>query len=152
MWVPLYPRVGRSGCPVVRAPIVTNAPTKSCLGCGRSIPIGRESRCEACGGGRGRPSAAARGYGQEWRGLRKRAIAQHLATKGATCPGWGRPAHEVDPKTLTGDHIVPQKAGGKPSIANVAVLCHSCNSAKRDRSQPPGGRRRYAHAGIVVIE
>ena len=34
--------------------------------------------------------------------------------------------------TWEGDHIIPWSRGGRTIIANLAVTCHSCNSAKSD--------------------
>jgi hypothetical protein len=108
-------------------------PSKTCIGCGTLISY-MYSRCDAC------EADQAGKYDRGWRRTSRQAIAAHLAERGPTCPGWGRPRHVVDPADLTGDHDEDDA---------VVVMCRSCNSAKRDRARP--GRRRYPPIGIRVI-
>jgi len=65
----------------------------------------------------------------------KAAVAHHLATVGPICPGWQRPAHQVDPAELTADHVVAIANGGRGFHAGdpAEVLCRSCNSSKGKR-------------------
>lgn len=103
---------------------------RPCLDCGRlhSNP----SRCDHCQSAANvrRGSATQRGYGKSWQALRKQVLAEWLTTNGAVCPGWNRPRHASD--RLTVDHIRPKAKGGTDERENLSVLCHSCNSAKRD--------------------
>ncbi|MFD1071907.1 HNH endonuclease [Longispora fulva] len=54
-----------------------------------------------------------------------------MALYGQWCPGWRRDGHSA--QALTADHVIPKSKGGTDDRSNLAVLCHSCNSAKRDR-------------------
>ncbi|MEW2302564.1 HNH endonuclease [Streptomyces sp. NPDC006655] len=58
-------------------------------------------------------------------------LAEHRASHGDYCPGWGVPAHAS--QDLTVDHVVPLAAGGTHDRANLRVLCRGCNARKRDR-------------------
>jgi 5-methylcytosine-specific restriction protein A len=68
---------------------------------------------------RERPSAARRGYTKRWQHLVRLAI--HNQPYCSNC------GSATD---LTGDHITPLSAGGQTTLANIQVLCRSCNSAK----------------------
>jgi len=66
---------------------------------------------------------------------------------GNWCPGYHRDAHPAS--DLTADHVVPLAAGGAPlDIANLAVLCRSCNSTKG----ASGADRGYPHGGSALVE
>jgi len=82
-----------------------------------------------------------------WQRLSARVIARHRGEYGNSCPGYGRDAHPaID---LTADHVVPLAAGGAPfDIANLAVLCRSCNSTKGAREPDRGS----PHAGSTLVE
>ncbi|MEY9944899.1 HNH endonuclease [Kitasatospora sp. GAS1066B] len=85
-----------------------------------------------------RGSAHQRGYGAAYRRTATAAVAEHRRQYGDWCPGWRRPAHAAT--DLTADHIVPKAVGGGDEPANLAVLCRSCNSSKRDRPPADGHR------------
>jgi 5-methylcytosine-specific restriction protein A len=77
-----------------------------------------------------------------WQRLSRRVIARHRGQYGNTCPGYGREAHPAS--DMTADHIVPLAAGGAPlDLANLAVLCRSCNSTKG--AAVADGGRGYPH-------
>jgi 5-methylcytosine-specific restriction enzyme A len=60
---------------------------------------------------------------------RAEAVAAWIATHGHWCPGWRREPH---PSTdLTADHVVAF-ANNRNENSQLAVLCRSCNSRKRD--------------------
>lgn len=98
---------------------------KPCVTCQRLIPLG-VTRCAKCASAKQRRydaqrgSAAARGYGAEWRMIRDAVIA-----KQPFCP-CGLPSMEVD-------HIVPLRAGGTNSMSNLMALCKHCHSGKTCR-------------------
>jgi 5-methylcytosine-specific restriction protein A len=71
----------------------------------------------------GRPSAAQRGYGAEWRRISARLIA--AATHCAICGGEFTSA---DPATV--DHITPKARGGTNDEQNLRVTHRSCNSRR----------------------
>jgi 5-methylcytosine-specific restriction protein A len=110
-------------------------PKRPCLKCGRLTT--NPSRCDAhqaeylATRDRKRGSGAQRGYDTAWRKLAASIIAEHRATVGNYCPGYGVASHASD--ALTVDHIIPKAAGGSDDRANLAVLCRGCNSRKRDR-------------------
>lgn len=82
-----------------------------------------------------------------WQRLSARVIARHRGQHGSQCPGYGRDPHPaID---LTADHVVPLAAGGAPlDIANLAVLCRSCNSTKGASETDRG----YPHADSSLLE
>ena len=82
-----------------------------------------------------------------WQRLSARVLRTWRGEHGNWCPGYQRPAHAA--ADLTVDHVVPLAAGGAPfDIANLAVLCRSCNSTKG----PSEADRGYPHAGSVPLE
>jgi 5-methylcytosine-specific restriction endonuclease McrA len=78
------------------------------------------------------PQSQSAGLGSVHRKLKKTTIQRWVRTNGWVCPGWQRPAHEVPPGGLTGDHIISRKV--RPDLAanpeNYGVLCQRCNSKK----------------------
>jgi 5-methylcytosine-specific restriction enzyme A len=71
----------------------------------------------------GRPSAAHRGYGVEWRRVSAEVIASAVACHwcgGAFTPG--------DPATA--DHLIPKARGGTNDRANLVAAHRSCNSRR----------------------
>lgn len=96
--------------------------SRTCLGCGRVTRHG--SRCARCSP---KPTAQAR---KADRAHRTEAVRQWLLRLGPWCPGWQRDGHWVEPGDLTADHDPP----GVPVAdwRDLAVLCRSCNSRKRD--------------------
>ena len=73
-----------------------------------------------------RPSAAAQGYGHEWRKVR----AEHLKHE-PQCVVCGADAKIVD-------HIVPLKSGGTNDHANLRSMCRGCHG-RRHRAWGRGG-------------
>ena len=71
----------------------------------------------------GRPSAAARGYGADWRRVSAEVIA--AAT---VCHWCGGPPVPGDP--FTADHIVPKARGGTNDKSNLVPAHRSCNSRR----------------------
>jgi len=110
-------------------------PRRPCLDCGTLTS--NPSRCDTHQAlwnrkrDQQRGSATARGYGSAWQRTANRVLAQHRAVYGDWCPGWQCEAHPA--RDLTVDHIVPRSRGGSDTRENLAVLCRSCNGAKRDR-------------------
>lgn len=80
----------------------------------------------------GRPSAAQRGYGADWRRVSAKVIA------GATACHWcGGEFTKADPATA--DHVIPKARGGTNDEQNLVPAHRSCNSrraaqARRKRS------------------
>jgi 5-methylcytosine-specific restriction protein A len=77
-----------------------------------------------------RGSASQRGYTSKYRAVARAVVAEHRASHGDYCPGWGVPAHGA--QDLTVDHVIPLAAGGTHERSNLRVLCRACNSRKRD--------------------
>ena len=71
-----------------------------------------------------RPSRTARGYDYKWQELSK--LARRLQPFCRLCRS---------PYDLTADHIIPLASGGLNTLANVQVLCRSCNSSKGKNTQ-----------------
>lgn len=98
-------------------------------GCPELVPRG-ESYCAAHKPERKRarderPSAARRGYGHEWRQIRKAYLQENPA-----CEWCGA-------KAIVVDHIVPLSDGGTHDRSNLRALCLRCHN-KRHKS----GRKR----------
>jgi 5-methylcytosine-specific restriction protein A len=71
----------------------------------------------------GRPSAAQRGYGPEWRRISAE------VTANARCCHWcGGPFTKDNPATA--DHIVPVARGGTHERSNLVPSCRRCNSQR----------------------
>jgi len=73
-----------------------------------------------------RGSSTQRGYGTDHRRLRAEAIKRQ--------PWCGRCGHTGSADNpLSADHVQPKSRGGASEAGNLQVLCHRCNSGKRDR-------------------
>lgn len=87
---------------------------------------------------RSEPSLRTGEVGRAHKQLTATTIDRHVAKHGWICPGWRRPAHEVPPGGLTGDHIIPRSV--RPDLAldpkNYGVLCPLCNTTKGNRFRP----------------
>lgn len=105
-------------------------PLKPCLDCGKLSPSSRcPTHTRTAETLRTARKRIVRPY--TWTEQRRRAEAVQAWTLvyGYWCPGWRREPH---PSTdLTADHIHAVAAGGRED-GPLAVLCRSCNSAKRD--------------------
>jgi 5-methylcytosine-specific restriction protein A len=71
----------------------------------------------------GRPSAAQRGYGADWRRISAKVIA-----RATVCHWCGLPFTREDPATA--DHIVPKAKGGTNDEQNLVGAHRSCNSRR----------------------
>ena len=71
----------------------------------------------------GRPSAAQRGYGAEWRRVSAKVIAAAVA-----CHWCGGEFTTDDPATC--DHIIPKARGGTNDEQNLVAAHRSCNSRR----------------------
>jgi 5-methylcytosine-specific restriction protein A len=90
-------------------------------GCpGFAVPNGR-GRCA-----RHQRSEAQRGYGRDWRRIRR-------IVRAPTCEACGTTAD------LTVDHITPQSLGGTHALANLRTLCRSCHGRIGAQSNRPKG-------------
>jgi len=67
-----------------------------------------------------RGSSTARGYGSNWRKLRKMILASNPM---CVAEGCNEPATDVD-------HIIPKAKGGRDEYDNLQGLCRSCHSKK----------------------
>lgn len=86
-----------------------------------------------------RPSAAARGYGRDWRRRREQVLAsQPLCVE---CKAQGRTVAATDV-----DHIRRLADGGDGSDANLQPLCHRCHARKTARVDGGLGRPRSAES------
>ncbi len=90
-----------------------------------------------------RPSAARRGYGHAWRGIRADYLTDHPLCEGAAhrgAPLWARPAAtDVDHR----DGLGP---AGSNDPSNLEALCHSCHSIKTNAQDGGLGRPRRPSA------
>jgi 5-methylcytosine-specific restriction protein A len=94
-----------------------------CLGCGT---ITEKRRCQPCQS-KYEASRQRADYGGAWRKLVEQAIRAHP---------WCTVCRSTE--DLTGDHIVPHRAGGRDERGNVQVLCRGCNSRKGGRLESRG--------------
>jgi 5-methylcytosine-specific restriction endonuclease McrA len=110
-----------------------------CAGCMKHIPACRPALCPDCrrqkqrqrDQRRGSPSQ--RGYGAEWRRLRKQVIeAQPWCT---FCKHTGSKDNP-----LSVDHIVQRQHGGTDDPSNLRVLCLSCNHQRQRGANPDAHR------------
>ena len=86
-----------------------NVVKRPCIDCGTPTD---NTRCPAHHG----PTKGQR-YGRQWQQHSRAAIASHLATFGAHCPGYATDPHPCQANDLTCDH-------------DLGVMCRSCNSRK----------------------
>ena len=102
--------------------------------CGQLVDRGR---CENCGRVVSRTTTKGkrtrRPYTKAEQVRRADTVQRWLAEHGPVCPGWQRPAHQVDPTDLTADHPHAVAAGGAEGQPH-SVLCRGCNSRKGARS------------------
>jgi 5-methylcytosine-specific restriction enzyme A len=110
------------------------APLRPCAapGCRELVSSGRCTRHALTGWqdattakayDRERGSAAARGYGGEWRRIRNRFIRAHPVCEHCAREGRTTIATEVD-------HVIPLSKGGTHADENLSALCHSCHMRK----------------------
>ena len=71
----------------------------------------------------GRPSAAQRGYGSDWRRISAEVIAHAVA-----CHWCGGQFTKDNPATC--DHIIPKARGGTNDRQNLVPACRRCNSRR----------------------
>jgi len=102
-----------------------------CLWC--AAPTLNGSCCPTCAGGRRAATRDRRYDDPAWRKLRNRTLAEHRATFGNWCPGYGRAGHAT--ADLTTDHRVPMSHGGAIT-GPVQVLCRGCNTRKSHDDSP----------------
>lgn len=111
-------------------------PQRRCADCGTSCWGTRCRRCFLVAN----PSRPPRVESWGERKRRKATVDAHRAAVGNVCPGYQVPAHAViPPNRLTADHVTPVAAGGRED-GDLAVLCQSCNSRKRE-GRPASGQR-----------
>lgn len=109
------------------APTVCSEP-----GCPNLTAYGRCSACQLQSrraADRRRPSAAARGYGSEWRRTRARYLREHPLCENA-CGRPARDVHHIDGRGPAGPR------GHDP--ANLLALCGSCHSRVTAALSPAG--------------
>ena len=76
----------------------------------------------------GRPNAAQRGYGSDWRRVSAEVLAQAVACH--WCGGQFTPA---DPATA--DHLIPKARGGTNDRENLVAAHRTCNSSRGGRTR-----------------
>ena len=74
-----------------------------------------------------RESASRRGYGSNWRRLRKLVLARDCYLCQLCLQPAGKSAHV--------DHVVPKSRGGKDSLDNLQTLCAGCHGRKTRRGE-----------------
>src|SRR5690349_5203512 len=131
----------------------TFAPRTPCVDCSTPCTGTRCRRCwlrtqrrPAAG-----PKVAREGYDWSERKRRKATVDAWVAEHGWMCPGYGIAAHMVMPGKLSADHVTPVARGG-PENGPLAVLCLSCNSAKRDGRKPRAATAQRRAAAVRPAE
>jgi 5-methylcytosine-specific restriction protein A len=121
--------VGRGGTARVRVP---TRPPRACGVCGVAC---NGARCPLHPVVDTRPSASRRGYGVQWREIRRAVIARDPIC--VSC---------MVERSTDVDHRVPRARGGSDSPANLVGLCHSCHSRKTAREDRGFGNTKRATA------
>ena len=81
-----------------------------------------------------RPSAAARGYGSEWREIRAEKLRRSpMCTNPFTL-------HDGFVRAVLVDHIIPLRRGGTNDMGNLQSLCVACHN-KKINDEDGGGFR-----------
>jgi 5-methylcytosine-specific restriction endonuclease McrA len=52
---------------------------------------------------------------------------------GFKCLLCGADLHDVEPREITLDHVIPQSKGGTNHPSNLATACNRCNCSKQDK-------------------
>lgn len=86
-----------------------------------------------------RPSAAARGYGADWRKLRESTPRTSCVDCGAI---WQRSFHL--------DHVQPKSQGGTDDVSNLRWRCLRCHSRKTARQDGGFGRAPKARGTVAT--
>jgi 5-methylcytosine-specific restriction protein A len=76
-----------------------------------------------------RPTPSQRGYGAEWRSIRKLALHRDRYQ----CQRCGWTGDQRNP--LTVDHVIAKSRGGSDDLANMQTLCKRCHGVKTGRDQ-----------------
>lgn len=82
----------------------------------------------------GRPSAAQRGYGADWRRVSAAVIAAAQACH------WCQGEFTTD-DPATCDHVIPKAKGGTNDRENLVAAHRSCNSRRGGQTRRPGRRQ-----------
>lgn len=127
-------------------------------GCATLVKLGRcakHARAARIESDHRRPTARARGYGDEWRKLRA-----SILRKEPLCRACREAGVKPIPIASDVDHIIPRDAGGSDDPSNLQPLCKPCHSAKtaredggfgndkRPRNEAEIDGRPRVHAGI----
>lgn len=111
--------------------------SRSCLDCGRDIPITR-SRCRDCQRAFDRRHHNRAYDSSAWRRASAAAVAAWVAVHGWVCPGFGVPAHPA--RDLSADHPEALAHGGDVVQDELGVYCLACNGRRgAGRSEPSIG-------------
>jgi 5-methylcytosine-specific restriction protein A len=92
-------------------------------GQGSRCPQHARAKSQAFDAQRGTPDE--RGYGQNWRRLRKMVLAENPLCADPFNVHEGRPVVATDV-----DHIRAKRDGGTDDVTNLQSLCHACHSRK----------------------
>jgi 5-methylcytosine-specific restriction enzyme A len=117
-------------------------PPRACIECCSPVPEGGRCPNPACPRSRRRPASRGPDRSHAERARRKKVVEAWRRQHGDVCPGFGVPAHTLEPGDyLTADHVVPTSLGGDPA-GPLQVLCAACNVRK-------GGRNRLKRRGAA---